>query len=586
MPELLSTVAGLLSDIGVEVGKKYLKKNFDELKLKEALCSYIEKQRKYNEICTLSEEMDFQGLAEYIQNNLIDDVINRIEKTDPKDRKLARKTIIEKAVLFSQARTDESRAKVTRIIDICIEIIINFFRKKIDAQYYILASDVIDNINEHIDTTTEKMIFEFKNTSNKIVSKISETALSSDDIFSKKVEVGNFDYANDVIKEKLNLMTYKHPLFPHYGVNWNNDCLVSVPLSVEATMKYPINYSFKGPIKLRGVNSIDSISNIFDYSYRHQIKLVMKVEEARKYLGDELDPLQQEVNRIKGKSLYIKPPEFPPAFPCSIKVKDKVMFEYVLMRTQEILDDGTYIISNKEQFNTHFIFEFRANIKDTLLNDKNELIAKGDIGFNININNGTNMEKLKYVKFIKELTTERDLKLHVLDKDQDIFAGKFNGTDYKTGFGDINEEIDFLERICDIEHHFNVSLNLEGDVFEKDYRVIQFVSNLVRNDKVDEIWETVSFTDNLEEKTRENLLNIDNSILAFSCVCSCSVDLFGTRLDFKFFRTFYDAIIDKPEKIKKIVEVSDIGDPIKITLKAVGDKKVTSTLHIPEYMND
>ncbi len=46
-------------------------------------------------------------------------------------------------------------------------------------------------------------------------------------------------------------------------------------------------------------------------------------------------------------------------FPCSIKVGGKTYFEYVLLRTKEILDDGTYIVTNDEQRNAKVNFEFR-----------------------------------------------------------------------------------------------------------------------------------------------------------------------------------------------------------------------------------
>ena len=67
----------------------------------------------------------------------------------------------------------------------------------------------------------------------------------------------------------------------------------------------------------------------------------MSISEAIKLLGDQLDPIQKEAQELVGKKIVMVPPAFPPAFPCAVKVKDKTYFDYVLLRTQEILDDGT-----------------------------------------------------------------------------------------------------------------------------------------------------------------------------------------------------------------------------------------------------
>lgn len=50
-----------------------------------------------------------------------------------------------------------------------------------------------------------------------------------------------------------------------------------------------------------------------------------------------------------GNTIIAFPPKFPSAFPCSIKVGSQIFYEYVLLRLQEIEDDETYIINNKER---------------------------------------------------------------------------------------------------------------------------------------------------------------------------------------------------------------------------------------------
>ncbi|WP_022757490.1 hypothetical protein [Butyrivibrio fibrisolvens] len=74
----------------------------------------------------------------------------------------------------------------------------------------------------------------------------------------------------------------------------------------------------------------------------------MSIIRRKLILGNIEGPSQYEAEELVGKLIEIKPQEFPPAFPCSISVNGKVFFDYLLMRTKEILEDGTVILDNRE----------------------------------------------------------------------------------------------------------------------------------------------------------------------------------------------------------------------------------------------
>ena len=581
MSEIISTVAGYVADLGLNVGKDYIIGKYDEKKLRESLISYIERQRKYNDVCSFAEEIDFQGLIEYIRDNLLDDVVKRISCIKAADRQTARQNIVDAAVAYSKANTPEARLRVATNVSICIDIIKDFYKKKIDApQYYILASEAVDAVNENTNQVVEKAKDELK----EIIEQATGSLYSLDSL-AAQAQSGDISPVNDRFKMLFAGVSSTHPLYPYYGYGWKNNDLISEPLIPEANVKYPPRYTFKGPVRVGDKYLTDPSVDIFNYAYRHQLQLVMEVKDAKKYLGDTEDPAQYEVTKLVGGELHAKPPEFPPAFACSIKVKDQVCFEYVLIRTQEILDDGTYIFSNKEQKNTHLHFELRANIKDLLQNPDGKVVAaRGDTGFKISIKDATNSEILKYVKFIKAVSTEKDLSLHVLENDQDLVAGKIDTADYKTGFHDVDEEIDFLERICDIEKHFNISLHIEGAISEREFHTILLVSDLIRNDKIEETWANASFTGILDERFRRNLIEMGAEMGAISYVGTSHIDIFGVHIELKFMRTFYDAVMEDHERIVKLTEFSKDGDPIKITFRAGKNNKAISTIHIPEKM--
>lgn len=79
-----------LTELALDAGKVWFENQIDEKKLRCALLDYIEKQRKYNEICDFAEELDFQGIIEYVKLNLLDDVNKWLFALNKQDRGRAR----------------------------------------------------------------------------------------------------------------------------------------------------------------------------------------------------------------------------------------------------------------------------------------------------------------------------------------------------------------------------------------------------------------------------------------------------------------------------------------------------------------
>ena len=73
-------------------------------------------------------------------------------------------------------------------------------------------------------------------------------------------------------------------------------------------------------------------------------------------LGDTQDPAQAEAEKLKGKTLYIDPTPFPEAFAVSLICEKEVIFDYIKIRTKEILEDDTYIVTNEEHKQAKYSF--------------------------------------------------------------------------------------------------------------------------------------------------------------------------------------------------------------------------------------
>lgn len=561
-----------LAELALDIGKKRFKNKIDEQKLKSVLLNYIERQEKYNEVCTFAGEIDFQGLVEYIDQDLLDVVNTRLFALKREDRGQARDRIIAAAIAYSKANTSQARSRVAKCISDCLDIIRGFYFSGISKKEYILASEIVDAVSE----STQQIVEE---ESQAIVSQIESLgkSLANGSLFSidkaiELAETGDLSAIESGLKKMFDHISLEHPMSPDFGYTYVDGKLLSKALTKEAKELFPPRYVFTGAVRFGDTYYNEPDGDPMDYAYRHQLPITMEVSKAVKYLGNKPDPVQSEVEPFQGNILLAIPPKFPPAFPCSIKIGDIVFFDYILLRTQEILEDGTYIISNREQ-DTYIHFEVRINPK-----------TPSKPYFTISINDANNHEMLNYVQFMKTLSEEKDLHIFVLEVQQDIIAGYINDMEYKTGFTSVDEEIDFLERICAIEDYFNVRLCPAGKISQEEYQSVIHISDLVRKDEVHTTWDEMTFSGVLDQKFREELMAMDAKMYMISYVGTGVVELFGTSFEFKFMRTLKCANMVDYEKIKKKAEILDNGDSIRITFKAVEDNSAIDTLHIPRSM--
>ncbi len=570
--ETVTAASEYMANLGLDALKNRITKKIDEKKLRSALASYIEKQKKYNEMCTLAEEIDFQGLVEYIRNHLIDDTSTRVFDPSPKIRGQAREKIICTAVTYSKAKTDEAKLRVTKCISNCLDIIRDFYESGcFSLKDYLLADRIIDAVGEEVRESTMTTVAAVNDAKNQILAKIvKDGSLFSVDKAVKYAESGNVGAVGLGIRKVLDHISLTHPYAPDFGYDYCNGTIVSKPMTAEAKVFYPPKIVLSGAVKIGGEYYKDPYGNPLNYAYRHQLLITMEVSKAKKMLGEKPDPIQDEVQGLVGSTILVAPPEFPPAFPCEIRVGDKSFFDNVLLRTQEIEDDGTYVISNKEQGGS-FYFEVRVNPINPRKPD-----------FTINMRNANNRELLNYVRFMSTLSREKDLHIYVLTQGEDIIAGYINDFDYRTGFSSVEEEIDFLDRLCVIEDYFNVHLSPCREISNSEYSSVFVVSDLIRNEQVIRTWNEVTFTGEMSQQFRKELTTLDKKQYEFSYVGVIHIDLFGAEFEFQIMRTFKCATVVDIEKVKQKAEVLDDGESITITFRAGEDNSVIDTLRIPE----
>lgn len=174
--EATETVSGYLANLGLDAIKTKIKNRIDEKKLRESLLAYIESQQKYNEMCSLAEEIDFQGLIDYIKNNLIDATGTRFFDPNRNKRGQARQQIVDAAVAFSKADTDEAKFRVSKYISICLDIIRGFYEEHhLSLKEFLLSDMIVDAVADEVAEVQTTLMTAVDSAKNEILGKIDNT---------------------------------------------------------------------------------------------------------------------------------------------------------------------------------------------------------------------------------------------------------------------------------------------------------------------------------------------------------------------------------------------------------------------------
>ena len=176
------------------------------------------------------------------------------------------------------------------------------------------------------------------------------TVLSLDNSLNQ-IAVGNINDVENNLGSYMNAISSKHTLFPNFGFRMTKENkITSVALTEDAKIKYPEKFQITASnVKIGNRPITDTSSDILEQAYRHQLPIYLEVKNAQKYLGDSLDPIQREAEEMVGTTAIMRPPEFPKAFPCCVKIGEEIVAPYILLRLKEILDNEIRVITNDEQ---------------------------------------------------------------------------------------------------------------------------------------------------------------------------------------------------------------------------------------------
>ena len=541
-------VIGVIANIGIDVAKERFKNKRLEAKVKEKLSEYLIRQKKYNFDCSLEEEIDFEGLAEYIHNDLMDDVKIRLFGRK-QERRIAREAIADKAACYAQAKTKLSKERAKHLAVTAVDILRGFFRSKIDYSTLFAATEIEDTVIDEMSEQHKKQDHKI----DALAKSVQDNGLLSID---KNVSLANSGKIDAVEKNAAAFFAglgTAHVLTPYYGFTMDGvSYLKSIPLRPDAVELYPPRFEVTATaFKMGGILLSNVDASTFTRAYRTQSPIEFDVTTAQKYLGNVLDPIQHEAENLTGTHVVLKPPAFPPAFPCSVLIDGETAVEYLLLRTKRIDEDGTVIITNDEQNNFSFMVTLAANA------------TTKNLSLTVTPNAPSNADSLKYRRFLKKAISAKRVELKSLEQNAVFISSKANLVPH--GCEKLDVEIEFLEKIVAIETHYHITLTIPDEIDISDHQIIDRLYSMIRDGKYSGICSSFTMSFNLTEELRQSIRTIGEVACSFSCSLGMHVELFDQKLDFKIIRKIDSMRLDNFEKITKKIDALDNGDPIKVS---------------------
>lgn len=159
----MSYLIDYIAELGLDAGKDFLSEKYSQKELKKRIKEYVKRQSNIHELSSLTEEIDFEDLAEYMKSGLLEDIQKRLFGVKKDERKAAREQIFQKSIMYSGAKTDIAKKKVVKIVSNIIDILHRFYFSKVGKGAVLVLAEVedvmedgFDKVSRKIDNTLEK----------------------------------------------------------------------------------------------------------------------------------------------------------------------------------------------------------------------------------------------------------------------------------------------------------------------------------------------------------------------------------------------------------------------------------------------
>ena len=388
---------------------------------------------------------------------------------------------------------------------------------------------------------------------NALSDKIDDSFLLSTDRNLMLMDEKKLEQVEQNFATALGAVSSKHELAPYYGFAIDGaKQFISVPQRSDATKLYPPRFEVVGKEFKLGSRELSVIDrNTFAQAYRSQIPIEFTVDGAQKYLGNVRDPVQHEAEKLKGKHIIVRPPAFPPAFPCSVMVDGEAVIDYLLLRTKRIEDDGTAILTNEEQQGFNFCVVLAMNITTNVLD------------LTVTPMNPSNAASLRYRCFLKKAMSARSISLKSLQQNEIIVSSKISLT--VQNCEQIDDEIEFLQKVVAIEEQFHIELNIPEEITARDQSIIDKLYSMIAVGEYCGVTGKFTIPFDLSQELRNAVHDFEHKPRDFTCFMKNEISIFDQKVPVPIIRRIEHLHIEDVDRVKAKLQVLDDGDTIRIT---------------------
>ena len=126
--------------------------------LRKKLEAYFSRKRIENYDCSLDEEIDFSGLINYVSQELHGKLEKRLFGRTSEKRNQAHQDIINQAIAYSNAQSDEAQKKVKKYISDILDIFYGFYWSKVPQSTQLAVATVVDEMEKLTQKQTDVIL--------------------------------------------------------------------------------------------------------------------------------------------------------------------------------------------------------------------------------------------------------------------------------------------------------------------------------------------------------------------------------------------------------------------------------------------
>ena len=283
-----SVLIGYFAELGLDVIKDKIESEANQKKVRDRITAFIEEKRKENFYCTVEEEIDFGGLADYLRTDLLEDVKLKFFGTR-KERQVAYEHIMKMTAHYAQSKTRLSRQRAQRIVTQALELLTDYYRSKTNKELRFLTGEVEDTLEEKHQESMKAL--------HQLSTDIAESALLSVDNNLHLAKSGRIDLVQENLSTFMDALNSTHLLKPYYGYELGEgNTLRSVPLMPQSAELFPPRIDISATRVRLGDTPITKIGgDIFRMAYNGRPHISGR-QNARVYDGGGREKAQARLH--------------------------------------------------------------------------------------------------------------------------------------------------------------------------------------------------------------------------------------------------------------------------------------------------